>query len=96
MVKELELPEDIAINYISSEGALVKELMALRKELHPQYIEQGISKMKAQEEIHLGWLKEKITDPLKMEKFTKFRKDFYDNFSNSLPAIQRKLATEAK
>jgi hypothetical protein len=69
MVKDLELPEDIAINYISSEGALIKELSLAKKDLHPQYLDQGVKKMKDLELVHLGWLKQNIVNPLDMEKF---------------------------
>lgn len=94
LVKDLELSEDMAINYISSEGALIKELSEIRKELHPQFLNQGIEKMKSLEETQLGWLKEKITNPETLEKFSNFRKEYFDSYytNNRLPA-QEKAAT---
>ena len=96
MVKDLELPEDIAINYISSEGALIKELSLAKKDLHPQYLDQGVKKMKDLEVVHLGWLKQKIVKPLDMEKFTNFRKNYYDIFYNEKFKIDRNIANDKK
>ncbi|MCM2350043.1 MAG: hypothetical protein NDI69_08470 [Bacteriovoracaceae bacterium] len=76
MVKELELSEDLAISFISSEGTLLKDLAAARKELNPQFLDTGMKKLTDLEKTHLGWLNEKIPDPAKLEKFTKFRKDY--------------------
>lgn len=96
MVKDLELSEDVAISFISSEGSLVKELGTLRKDLHPQHLDVGLKKMNDSETTHLGWLKEKITDPEKMAKFVSFRKDFYEKFHAEKFAPQRNLATETE
>lgn len=80
MVKDLELSEDVAINYISAEGTLVKDLVALKKEITPQFKDQGIAKLTAAEEAQLGWLKEKIPDPSKLERFREMRKGFFNTF----------------
>lgn len=96
MVKELELSEDIAINFISAEGALVKELATLRKDLHPQFLDTGFKKMRDLETTQMGWLNEKIPDQVKMEKFTTFRKDYYDKFYADKFIANRTIATEKK
>lgn len=83
LVKDLELSEDLAINYISSEGALIKELAEAKKDLHPQLLDQGIEKMKNLEREQLGWLNEKIPSPQDLEKFNQFRKEFFDNYYSS-------------
>ena len=96
MVKELELSEDVAISYISSEGTLIKDLSTARKDLHPQHLDQGLKKMADIEATHLGWLNEKITDPLKIGRFVDFRKNDYEYFYNEKFKQQRGVATEAK
>lgn len=96
MVKDLELSEDIAINFISAEGTLVKELAAARKDIHPQFLDGALKKMNDLEKTHLGWLNEKIPDPLKLQKFADFRKDYYDKFYNEKFVQNRGVATEAK
>jgi hypothetical protein len=94
LVKDLELPEDSAINYISSEGALIKELFKLRQELHPKFLEQGLKKMQEYEENQIGWLKTKIAMPEKFEKFLTFRKNHYDNFYNDKLKNTREVANK--
>ena len=96
MVKDLELSEDLAINFISAEGTLVKELGIARKDLHPQHLNVGLKKMTDLETTHLGWLKEKITDPLKLEKFATFRRDYYDKFYSEKFLQNRGVAGEKK
>ena len=94
MITDLELSEDVAINYISAEGSLLKELYVIRKDLHPQFLEIGLKKMTDLEQLHLGWLKEKITDPEKMENFSNFRKEYYEKFYQEKFLKTRSIATD--
>jgi hypothetical protein len=96
MVKELELSEDMAINYISAEGTLLKELSVMKKDLHPQFLDVGIKKLTDLEKTHLGWLSEKIADPLKIERFASFRKEYYDDFYQKKFLPSRGIANEVK
>lgn len=80
MVKDLELSEDIAINFISAEGTLIKDLVAARKDLHPQFLDTGMKKMSDLEKTQLGWLNEKISEPEKMARFKNFQKEYFDKF----------------
>ena len=96
MVKDLELSEDVAITFISSEGTLVKELAAARKDIHPQFLDGALKKMGDLEKTHLGWMNEKITDPVKVQKFADFRKTYFDKFYDEKFAQNRGVATEAK
>lgn len=96
MVKELELSEDVAIGFISSEGGLVKELATLKKDLHPQHLDAGIKKMRDLETAQLGWLNEKIPEQPKMEKFVTFRKDYFDKFYSEKFFAARGVANEEK
>jgi hypothetical protein len=96
IVRELELSEDMAINYISAEGTLLKELAAIKKDIHPQFLDVGMKKLTDAEKVHLGWLAEKITDPAKMEKFSAFRKEYFDTFYKEKFTLSRGVATEVK
>lgn len=95
MVKDLELSEDVAINYISAEGSLIKELAVMRKDLHPQFLDQGLKKMRDLETAQLGWLNEKMATPEKMEKFVTFRKGYFDTFYKDKFKADRGVASEA-
>ncbi|MFA6237514.1 MAG: hypothetical protein WC635_09330 [Bacteriovorax sp.] len=96
LLKDLELSEDIAINYISSEGALIKDLSAAKKELHPKFLDQGLKKMMTLEETHLGWLKQKLVKPGSMEKFLAFRRNNFDEFYYKQNVANRAVAAEKK
>ncbi len=80
IVKDLELSEDIAISFISSESTVINELALLRKDLHPKIIDQGIKKMRYHEAAQLTWLNEKIPDASKRDKFSSFRREYFDKY----------------
>lgn len=82
LVKDLELSEDVAISFISAESALLSELGSLRKDLHPKLLDQGVKKMRDTEAGHLAFLLEKIPDETKRERFSSFRRDYYDKYYN--------------
>lgn len=80
MVKDLELSEDVAINFISAEGTLISDLGNFRKDLHPKILDQGIKKMRDHEAAQLAWLSEKIPDESKRDKFSSFRREYFDKY----------------
>jgi hypothetical protein len=86
----------MAINYISAEGTLLKELASIKKDIHPQFLEVGMKKLTDAEKVHLGWLSEKIADNAKMEKFANFRKEYFDSFYKNKFLQSRGVATEVK
>ena len=94
IVKELELSEEVAISYISSEGAMVKEMGALRKDINPQFLDVGINKLKELETKFEADVVAKIPDQEKYGKFKEFRKQYYQNYLNKTPA--RDVAGEKK
>lgn len=96
IVKELELSEDVAINYISSEGALIKELETIKKDIHPQFKDQGIKKLQDLEKSMMAWIPEKVSDPEKLQKFSNFRKDFFNKYYQEKFLPGRELASEKK
>jgi hypothetical protein len=94
IVRELELSEDTAINYISAEGTLLKELSLARKDLHPKLLDQGLKKMADLEETHLGWMREKFSEPAKLAKFQDFRKSAFDDYAKTKFSPARDIAQE--
>jgi hypothetical protein len=92
ITRELELSEDVAIGYISSEGALMKELSLARSEIHPSFKEQGIKKMQDLEATHLGWLTQKVSDTAKLQKIVDFRKTFYETYYQQQFKANRSMA----
>lgn len=97
IVSDLELSEELAINYISSEGAMLKEMAQLRKDINPQFLDQGLGKLKELEKTNLGWVDEKLSDPAKKQKFVEFRKNYYENFyKDKFNAVDRNVAGDKK
>ncbi len=96
MVQELELSEDIAINYISAESSLIKELQTLRNDLNPQFLDQGLQKMRDLEKKHLGWVDEKIADEVKRKKFEALKKSFFESYEKSFKLADKKDSAPIK
>jgi hypothetical protein len=96
MVTELELSEDVAISYISSEGSLLKEMMGIKKDINPQFEDVGIKKLQELEKTSMAWMDEKLSDPVKRQKFVEFRKKFYDTYYNEKHLPNRAVASEKK
>lgn len=92
IVRDLELSEDIAMDFISAEGSLVTELGNLKKELHPKILNQGIKKMRDYESAQLSWLGEKIPDESKREKFAGFRREYFEKYYNEKYLPGRSMA----
>ncbi len=96
MTRELELSEDVAISFISAEESLVKELGTLRKELHPQFLDQGVKKMRDLESKHMSFLSQTVPDVSKLARFKNFRRSTYETFYAEKFAPGRSMASEVK
>lgn len=94
LVTNLELSEDIAISFISSEGTMVKEMWQVRSEINPKFLDQGIRKLKDLEAAHLSWLPIKISDPEKLKQFMDYKKEYYDKYYAENVVKGRNLATQ--
>ncbi|MES2528722.1 MAG: FHA domain-containing protein [Bdellovibrionota bacterium] len=92
IVKDLEMSEDIAMDFISAESTLVTELGNLKKDLHPKILDQGIKKMRDHETAQLAWLGEKIPDESKREKFAGFRREYFEKYYNEKYLPGRSMA----
>ncbi len=94
ITRDLELSEDVAIGYISSEGALLKELSLARADIHPSFKDQGIRKMQDSEAAHLGWLATKVTPEPKLQRLYEFRRNFYQDYYRQNVQAKRSTASE--
>ncbi len=94
IVKELELSEEVAISFISSEGSMVKEMDTLRRDINPQILDVGINKLKEIEKKFEQDVVAKIPDQEKLAKFKEFRKKYYEEYVEKLG--NREIAAEKK
>jgi hypothetical protein len=92
LVKELELSEDVAMDFISAEGSLISELGKLKKDLHPKILDQGIKKMRDHEAAQLAWIGDKIPDESRRVKLAGFRREFFDKYYNEKYLPGRSMA----
>lgn len=80
MLSELELSEEFAINFVSSEGTLIKELSKMRNELDPRFLERGVEKMRLREQEFLNWAHQGFVSQENSDKFNVFKMKFYEDF----------------
>lgn len=74
---ELELNEEIAINFVSSEGALIKELSDMKSKIELRFLDNELDKMKNREAEVMNSQKEKFHAPENWKAFMAFRDQFY-------------------
>jgi hypothetical protein len=91
ITKDLELSEDIAINYISAESSVIKDLMSFKKDIHPNHAEKGIERMKEVEELGMKWMDDKFTKQ-RLARFKEFRKETFDKFHQEKFGAERGVA----
>jgi len=77
---ELELPEEVAINFVSAEGALIKELSDAKAKIDIRFLENELEKMRAREEEVLKAQSEKFIAPENWKAFLAFRDQFYSKY----------------
>ncbi|EQC49588.1 hypothetical protein M899_3052 [Bacteriovorax sp. BSW11_IV] len=80
MLSELELSEEFAINFVSSEGTLIKELSKMRSELDPRFLERGVEKMRLREQEFINWANQGFVNQENSDKFNAFKMKFYEDF----------------
>lgn len=80
MLSELELSEEFAINFVSSEGTLIKELAKMRSELDPRFLDRGFEKMRLREQEFVNWANAGLANEENINKFNAFKMKFYEDF----------------
>ncbi len=86
MFRQLDLPESIAINYIGVETRLVKELQMQRAAINPDFVKEGIAKMRELEKRTMPELKGKVGGDITYEKIRAFEKRFFESLVIKAPA----------
>lgn len=93
ITKDLEMSEDVAINYVSAEASVIKDLASFKKDIHPSHAAKGIERMREIEELGMKWMKEKFTKQ-KLVRFIDFRKSTFDKFHQEKFGAKRGVAGE--
>ncbi|KHD89389.1 MAG: large Ala/Glu-rich protein [Bdellovibrio sp. ArHS] len=77
LLKTWRVDEDKSIQVISTANALVKELHEKRSKIHPDFIKEGIEKMRVLEKESLARMKEVLGSEVRVESFRRFERNFY-------------------
>ena len=80
LTNELELPEEIAINFVSSEGALIKELSGMRQNINIRFLDNELAKMKEREAKVMKDQSDQFFTPENWKAFLAYRNQFYGKY----------------
>ena len=81
IVNELELSDDLIVQFITIETKLVQNLLELRTRINPEFEEDGIMKLEEAEREAEEQLIELFHSKTLYLKFKEFRKKFYHDFT---------------
>ncbi len=77
LLKTWRIEEERALQAVSISSALVKELTEKRQSIHPDFINDGIAKMRTLEQQNIARLREVLGTEVRLESFRKFERRFY-------------------
>ncbi|MFV8251256.1 FHA domain-containing protein [Bdellovibrio bacteriovorus] len=77
LLKTWRVDEDKSIQVISSANALVKELADRKTKIHPDFIKEGIEKMRELENQTLARMKDVLGTEVRLESYRRFERNFY-------------------
>lgn len=78
LLKTWRVDEERALQTVSAAAALVKELSEKRQGLHPDFIKDGIAKMRVLEQQSAARMKEILGSEVRFESYKKFERKFYE------------------
>lgn len=85
MFKTWRLEEDKSIQLLALSTTLVHELQERRENIHPDFIPQGIEKMKELETERLGKMRQLLGSQVRVESFRKFEHKFFESYRAKSP-----------
>lgn len=80
MLKTWRMDEDKVIQVLSVSSSLVKALIEKKDAIHPDFIPQGLEKMKELEAESLTRMRQILGTQVKVESYRKFERKFYEEF----------------
>lgn len=78
LLKTWRVDEDISIQVLSMSSALIKELHEKRQAIHPDYVKEGIGKMRALEKESLLRMKTALGSEVRLESYRRFERKFFE------------------
>jgi len=83
ITNELELSEEFAVNFVSSEGTLVKELAQLRGKIDPKFLDITLKEMNKKEEVFVNWARTQVSDEAKWAQVKGFTQKYFEEFTGN-------------
>ncbi|QLY24464.1 FHA domain-containing protein [Bdellovibrio sp. KM01] len=77
LLKTWRIDEDKSLQVLAAANATVKELQERRNKIHPDFIKDGIDKMRAFEKENVTRMKDILGSEVRLESFKRFEKNFY-------------------
>ncbi len=82
LLKTWRIDEDKSLQVLAAANATVKELQERRNKIHPDFIKDGIDKMRAFEKENVTRMKDILGSEVRLESFKRFEKNFYKEQSD--------------
>lgn len=83
LLKTWRVDEDKSIQVLSMASALVKELNEKKEAIHPDFVKEGLLKMRALEKSTLDRMKVALGSEVRLESFRRFENKFYEQESST-------------
>jgi hypothetical protein len=80
MLKTWRMEEDKVIQILAASSTLVKQLAEKKEAIHPDFIPQGLEKMKELETESLGRIRQILGTQVRLESYRKFERRFYEGY----------------
>lgn len=77
LLKTWRIDEDKSIQVLSASNALVKSLDEKKQKIHPDFVREGIEKMRLQETEVLANIKNILGSEVRLESYRTFERNFY-------------------
>lgn len=90
LLKTWRVDEDKSIQVLSMASALVKELSERKQGIHPDFVKEGVGKMRALETDSMNRMKDVLGSEVRVESFRRFERKFYEQEV----LTRRSIATE--
>jgi hypothetical protein len=78
LLKTWRVDEDKSIQVLSMSSALVKELSDKKQSIHPDYVKDGIAKMRVLEKESLERMKILLGSEVRLDSYRRFERKFFE------------------
>jgi hypothetical protein len=85
-LQQWKVPEEKTIQAVSANASLVQALFNQKEQMHPDFVKDGIQKMRQLETANAARVKEILGSQVKQQALSRFERKFYQEFGERGPA----------